>query len=121
MTQLAADRAHNEKLSLKERLIRQKQERLNADLMNKEQEKRFGPTSMAMPELSPRPQPGPNGNWPRASYQDPNVTDAFKRTVHNEIEALKNTAPEATNIGPGASSLAQETFKVLRSGQRQTT
>jgi len=121
MTQLATDKAQNEKLSLKERLIRQKLERLNTDLMNKEQEKRFGPTSMEMPVLPPRPLPGPNGNWPRLMYQDPNVTDAFKKTVHGEINALKNTGPEATNIGPGASSLAQETFKVLRSGARQTT
>ena len=73
---------------------------------------------MQMKDYPSRPQPGADGRWNRPTWADPNVTDAFKNTLHNEIDAMKNAPPGSTNIGPGASPLARETFRVLRAGER---
>ena len=61
---------------------------------------------MNLPQSTMRSEPGPDENWPRINWQDPNVTDAFKKTTSNEISAIKHAALGSTNIGPGASALA---------------
>ena len=77
------------------------------------------PTSMEMVNPSKRPVPGPEGYFYRPSPVDPNVTDRFLKTTSTEVEDMKMAAPEARNLGPGYSDLAQETFKLLRSGQTE--
>ena len=74
---------------------------------------------MAMENPSKKPVPGPEGNFYRPSGVDPNVTDQFLKTTSPEVETMKIAAPEARNLGPGYSDLAQETFKLLRSGQTE--
>ena len=50
------------KMTLKERLIAQKQERLNQDLMNRTEEKRLVPTSIPYAEGAKK-QPYPDGKF----------------------------------------------------------
>ena len=74
---------------------------------------------MMLEHPSKKPVPGPEGCFYRPSPVDPNVTDRFLKTNSTEVENMKIAAPEARNLGPGYSDLAQETFKLLRSGQAE--
>ena len=100
------------KMTLKERLIAQKQERLNMELLNRQEEKRLVPTSIPFNEGA-RKAPAADGIFYR-SQQAASMTDAFKRLNNPELEKMKTAHLKATNLGPGVAQTTLDTFKLLR-------
>ena len=102
-------------MTLKERLIAQKQERLNQSLVDKREEKRKVITSIPFDEQA-RKQPAKNGVFYK--YQAPaNITDAFKRLQNPDIDKMKSANVKATNLGPGVPQQSLDAFRLLKQAQ----
>ena len=111
--QLKRDAFENSnKLTLKERLIAQKQERLNQDLLNRTEERRLGPTSLPFKDQI-RPAPGSDGLHHK--YVQPHyMTDAFNSMKNPEIEKMKSAHVTAKNLGPGIPDATMDAFRLLK-------
>ena len=100
------------KTTLKERLLRQKLERLNEDLKTYNDERKPYSTSVPWKEGS-KPVPLKNGLYAKGRM-DASMTDAFKRFKNPDLEQIKNASPQVKEIGAGTSNLAREAFKLLQ-------
>ena len=89
----------NKQMTLKERLIAQKQERLNQQLLNRQEEKRPILTSIPFNEAEKK-KPANNGIFYKYTHPA-TMTDAFKRLSNPDIEKMKKAHVKATNLGPG--------------------
>lgn len=89
------------KMTLKERLIAQKQERLNQDILTRMEEKRYVPTSIPYNEGAKK-QPYDDGNFYK-SQMPSSLADSIKRMKNSELDKLKSAHVKATNLGPGVS------------------
>ena len=85
--QIFEQRDREKTLTLKERLIAQKQERLNQKLFEQIEEKRPVLTSIPFDEMA-RKQPHPDGVFYK-SHKLGTMTDAFKRLNNPEIEKIR--------------------------------
>ena len=74
-------------MTLKERLIAQKQERLNKELFDRIEERRPGLTSVPFNE-SVRKAPAEDGVYHK-SMQDAHLTDAFRKMKNPVIDKIK--------------------------------
>ena len=80
--------------------------------MDKIEEKRYGLTSIPFQE-GIRKQPAYDGVFYK-STMSPNATDAFKRMKNPELDKIKAGNIAATHLGPGASQLSVDTFRLLK-------
>ena len=86
--------------------------------MERDEFRKFGLTSLSMKEGPVQPEPGANGIYSKY-YGDPGFSKAFEQSTSSEIEKMRKASNAAKNLGPGVSELAQETFKLLRSGETE--
>ena len=111
--QMQDQRRINTKMTLKERLIAQKQERLNQALYDRTEEKRPGNTSFVF-DPSIRAVPGHKGLFEKKGITPANVTDAFKRLKNPQIEKMKTANIYAKNLGPGIPQGTIDMFRLLK-------
>jgi len=88
--QFVEQRDRDKVLTLKERLIAQKQERLNQKLFDQIEDKRPTITSIPFDEMA-RKKPLPDGTFYKSTRLG-SLTDAFKRMNNPEIEKLRNAS-----------------------------
>lgn len=107
------DKLHQKKqMTLKERLIQQKQERLNQNFLIRQEDKRHVPTSLPYAE-GEKKKPSKNGTFYK--FVNPTiVTDAFKTATNTDIERIKNAHVRASNLGPGINDRSVDTFRLLK-------
>ena len=86
--------------------------------MERGEYRKFGLTSLSMKEGPVQPEPGANGIYSKY-HGDPSFSKAFAESTSTEIEKMRKASTLAKNLGPGVSELAQETFKLLRSGENE--
>ena len=107
--------AQQKQMTLKERLIAQKQERLNQQLLNRQEEKRPIITSIPFNEQE-RKKPSKNGVFYKYTHPA-NITDAFKRLQNPDIDKMKTAHVKATNLGPGVPQQSLDAFRLLKQAQ----
>ena len=112
---MLVEREIQKKLTLKERLIKQKQERLNEDLRARDQERVYGPTSLVYNEQARR-KPNNVGVFNKTGGSLLGTVEAFHKNKNQEINEIKKASLAAKTLGPHVSDKCQETFKLLRSG-----
>ena len=112
--QMIMDNLQKQKaMSLKERLIAQKQERLNQDLLNRQEEKRPVVTSIPYDEGAKK-KPYKDGTFYKSMAIPASMTDAFKKLKNTDIERMKKASVRAAHIGPGVPQNSLDTFRLLK-------
>ena len=100
------------KMSLKERLIAQKQERLNQDYLNRQEEKRLIVTSLPYNE-GEKKKPHKDGTFYKSTMPS-DMAEVFKRLSNPDIDKMKSAHVRATNLGPGIPDNTLNTFRLLK-------
>ena len=98
--------------------MRQKQERLHEELLKRETERRYGPTSLVYNEQARR-LPNQHGVYNKTGGELLSTKEAFHKNKNLEIDLIKQASKAAKHVGPGVTDKCQETFKLLRSGDTE--